>query len=169
MARWKLDEAHYIDALPPDLDAVEWEYKEQNRVNGREKRIRHKVPFYCEADIIVARSGSEKKDDYIYDGPPTPAMTPLDDEARAISDEHRASWIHPIESLPGQGYADSVLAALEKQLTAISSKIGPTAPVAIPAGSVSREEFDELRDQLAGLMAQNAELKSKSKGKDNIL
>ena len=167
MARWKLDEAHYIDALPPDLDAVEWEYKEQNRVNGREKRIRHKVPFYCEADIVVARTGSEKKDDYIYDGPPTPAMTPLDDEARKISDEHRANWIHPIESLPGQGYADSVLAALEKQLVALSSKIQPAA---IPVGSVSREEFDELRDQLAALMAQNAELKApKGKGKDNIL
>lgn len=165
MARWKLDEAHYIDALPPDLDAVEWEYKEQNRVNGREKRIRHKVPLYCEADVVVARTGSEKKDDYIYDGPPTPAMTPLDDEARKISDEYRGNWIHPIESLPGQGYADSVLAALEKQLVAIQSKL---TPVAIPAGSVSREEFDELRNQLAGLMAQNAELKA-PKGKDNIL
>ena len=35
MARWKLTEAHYLFGYPPDLEEVEWEYKEVDRLTGR--------------------------------------------------------------------------------------------------------------------------------------
>lgn len=160
MARWKLDEAHYLFGYPPDLEdtVVEWEYKETDRINGRERRKRFKVPFYFEAETIVCLEGKGQPTDSIFEGPPTPAMVPLDDEAKAISAQHSKSWIHPIESLPGQGFSASLLSGLERQLNELSSKM--PAPSAAIADGVSKEEFELLKEQFAQLMAQNAELQA---------
>ncbi len=158
MARWRLTEAHYINALPPDLEAVEWEYKEIDRVTGRERRKRFAVPMYCEVDVVVASPGSERDTDFIYDGPPTQAMEPLDEEARTITDKWKGQWVHPIESLPGQSPSASLLSHLEAQLQeAIRS---PQARPLVVEG-VSKEEFELLKEQLAALMAKNAELEAK--------
>lgn len=157
MARWKLTEPHYIYACPPDLEAVEWEYKETDRVTGRERRKRFIVPMYCEVDVVVSRGDTAQPGDYVYEGPPTPSMEPLDAEARGITDEHKAGWKHPIEDLPGQGFSASLLGALEAQVQ--EAIRNPKAP-AIAVGGVSKEDFEELKNQLAALMAKNAELEA---------
>lgn len=156
MARWQLDEAHYLFGRPPDLEETEWEYKETDRINGRERRKRFKVPCYFEAETIVCLEGKGLPTDWIFEGPPTPAMKPLDDEAKAISAKHSKAWIHPIESLPGQGFNASLLSSLEQQVAELTSKMPAPAPVA--ESGVSKEEFEALKEQLAQLMAQNAEL-----------
>jgi hypothetical protein len=160
MARWKLTEPHYLYGRPPDLDEVEWEYKETDRVNGRERRKRFKVPFYFEAETIVCLEGKGLASDSVFEGTPTPAMDPLDAEAEAISAQHAASWKHPIESLPGQGFSASLLGSLEKQLAELTSKM-PVPAVTVTESGVSRAEFEALQAQLAELMMQNAELQAK--------
>jgi hypothetical protein len=165
MARWKLNEAHYLFAHAQD-EETEWEYKETDRTTGRERRKRFKVPMYCDVGMVVCYAGSEHADDngafgpITIEGPPTPAMTPLDDEAKALCAEHAPNWVHPIDSLPGQGFSEALLTTLTKQLEAAMSK-GPTIGAATPVGGVSREEFEALQAQLAALMAQNAELQTK--------
>ena len=161
MARWKLQEAHYLFGRPPDLDEVEWEYKETDRVNGRERRKRFKVPFYFDAETIVCLEGKGLPTDSIFEGTPTPAMEPLDEEAKALSATHAGSWQHPIESLPGQGFTASLLGSLEKQVAELASKMPHPSPVV--ASGVSKEEFEALKEQLAQLMAQNAELMAAKK------
>jgi hypothetical protein len=142
------------------LEAVEWEYKETDRVSGRERRKRYGVQMYCEPETIVSRGESAQAGDFVYEGPPTPSMEPLDAEARAITNEHKASWNHPIESLPGQGFSASLLGALEAQVQ--EAIRNPKAPP-LGVGGVSKEEFELLKEQLAELMAKNAELVSTKK------
>ncbi len=163
MARWKLNEPHYLLGYPPDLpDGVEWEYKETDRINGRERRKRFKVPFYFDNETIVCHEGKGLPTDFVFEGDPTPAMEPIDDEAKALSAKHAKSWIHPIESLPGQGFTASLLGGLEKQLAELSAKM-PVPATTVTESGVSRIEFEALQAQLAELMAQNAELQAVKK------
>lgn len=170
MARWRLSEDHYLHAQVYG-EANEWEYKETDRETGREIRKRFKVPFFAGREMIVCYAGSERDGDNGRLGPiviecsPTPAMTPLDDEAKEISAQYEKSWQHPIESLPGQGFNDALLTTLTKQLEAIMAN-GPAVPVA--STGVSREEFEVLQRQLAELMAQNAELAATKPGKRKV-
>ena len=170
MARWRLTQPHYIHAKMFGQDN-EWEYKETDRVTGRESRKRFVVPLYCESGWIVCREGSEQQNDNVgpdgkgvgsitFDGPPTPAMEPLDAEAQAINAEHAHEWIHPIDSLPGTFSSADLLTMLQKQV-ANAASITPPAPVV--AQGVSKEEFEALKEQLAQLMAQNAELMARPK------
>lgn len=166
MARWRLNEPHYLFGYPPDLsdEGVEWEYKETDRINGRERRKRFKVPFYFERETEVCWEGKGRREDFVFEGPPTPSMEPLDDEAREISASYSSQWQHPIESLPGQGYSDALLGALTAQLDRLAST---TSPSPVASNAVSREEFDRLANQLAEVMAKNAELEAKPKAVGN--
>lgn len=102
MARWRLTEAHYINAKL-DGDKVEWEYTEIDRTTGKQGRKRFVVQLYIEAETIVCLEGKGQRGDITIEGPPTPAMEPLDDEAEAISKEMEPQWRHPIDTLPAQG------------------------------------------------------------------
>lgn len=161
MARWELMEDHYLFGHPPDLEECEWEYKETERLSGRERRKRFKVPFYFDKGTIVCYDGKGQPGDFTFEGPPGPNMKPLDDEARAISQPYhdRGDWKMPMgeEAFPGQGYTESVLQALTRQLEKAALN-QPTAPISVDS-SVSREEFNKLQEQLAQLIAQNAELR----------
>jgi hypothetical protein len=160
MARWKLSEPHYIDALPPDLDAVEWEYRETDRQTGRERRVRYKVPMYCERDVILSRPGTAQNGDYIYHGDPTPAMTPIDDEARTITDEASKTWPKVVDNfVVGQNFSEALFDMLQKQFSAAASGAKPEPVI---ASGVSRAEFDALQKQLEQLMVQNSELAEKA-------
>ena len=158
MARWKLNEAHYLFGYPPDLaeEGTQWEYKETDRISGRERRKRFKVPFYFPADTVVCQEGKGQKDDFVFEGDPTPAMEPIDAEARAISEELRPNWKDPMgeEVFPGQGIGDAIALGFEKQIEKLLSL---KAPAPVSTSGVSREEFDALRAQLAEMMAQKAE------------
>jgi hypothetical protein len=170
MARWKLTEDHYIFAKVFN-EETEWEYKETDRITGRERRRRFKVPLYCNAGSVVAHEGSEQEHDnlgpggkgigpIVFEGKPTPSMLPIDDEAKRISAELAKSWEHPIESLPGQGFGQELLASLQKEFAAAAAKT--PAPIVVAEG-VSKEEFEEMKLQLAALMAKNAELEATKK------
>lgn len=160
MARWKLRIAHYLNGRFPDMDATEWEYKETDRVTGREHRKRFKVPAYFEAGTIVCHEGRGLETDCVFEGDPGPEMVPLDDEAKALSAALEHKWKHAIEDLPGQGFTASLLSNLEKQLSEIALA-KPVQPVVAPTGGVSKEDFEKLQEQFAALMAKNAELEER--------
>lgn len=166
MARWRLTQSHYLEIESLDDQPVEWEYKEIDQNTGRSRSKRFNVPFLLDildvkgcwndqSGIIVSNGNNPGPRDYIFNGDPTPEMEPLDEEAQQITDACAANWVHPIDSLPGQGYTQSLLAGLEKQLSAIALS---TKPVAISENSVSKEDFEELKAQIKALMAKNAEL-----------
>lgn len=157
MARWRLTEPHYINGHYPGMDVTEWEYKEIDRENGREIRKRFKVPAYFDRDQIVCHEGKGQRTDCVFEGDPTPSMEPLDDEAREITEACRPTWgEHAIESLPGQGFTETLLQHFQRKLDEVAAKGAP-----VVASGVSKEEFDTMKAQLAELMAQNAELKEK--------
>lgn len=163
MARWRLMSAHYLQ-----VPGTEWEYKETDRVSGKQGRKVYIVPAYLNpndapdhnypGEIIVCHSGKGQSRDIEFIGPPTPDMEPLDDEATALSDAMRPLWNHPINSLPGQGFSDSLLASFEKQLTEIMNK--SAKPI---IGGVDPTAFAELQVQVQVLMARNAELESRGR------
>lgn len=169
MARWRLTQSHYLEIESLDDMPVEWEYKEIDQNTGRTRAKRFNVPFFMDINdqkgcwndqsgIVVSNGAGALPMDYIFRGDPTPEMFPLDSEAQAISKACEPNWVHPIESLPGQGYTQSLLAGLEKQL----SEIAMRKPIAISENSVNKDEFDEMKKQMAMLMERNAALEGKA-------
>jgi hypothetical protein len=164
MARWKLIEPHYLNAI--HKDQVEWERKETDQITGRQARIVYKVPRYLDpkdpADftskdegIIVCHEGKGQPRDIVFEGPPTPSMEPLDDEAQAISDAERPGWHDPINEFSGISFGDRLIMNMQEQIAEIKANQAPTIA---PASGVSREEFDALQAKLAEVMNQNAKL-----------
>ena len=165
MARWKLLEDHYLNGYPPGMDHEEvvWEYKELDRLTGREKRKRFPVPYFFpraiidregfEKETFVCHEGKGREGDWVFFGQPTLSMQPLDREAEELS--AKLSHVHPIDSLPGN-FSASLLNYFEGEVAAASSRMPGPGPVA--QSGVSKAEFDELKQQLIQLMSQNAEL-----------
>jgi hypothetical protein len=140
MARWKLLAGHYLNVSGDH--AVTWEYKETNRNTGKQEMKRFPVPMYLnpnessdqnyrdnfgEGEIIVSNGDNPGPKDYIFSGPPTPDMLPLDEDAKRISASYADRWKHPIESLPGT-YSQSVLNRLESELAEATSKTTQNIP-----------------------------------------
>ena len=129
MARWKVTAKHYIHATQYG-QPTEWERQETNTDTGRLFRKAYKVPMYIDPEdkfcinkhegiCVVARPGSEKPGDILFEGPPTMDMEPLDDEARAETEAEKHKWVDPINSLPaaiGEDFGRSLLEALSAQL-----------------------------------------------------
>lgn len=105
MARWQLTEPHYLNTLDS-----KWEFETKNRTTGRSERKQFKVPTHLDPNIegdwnyqdrignnlvdgriIVCYEGKGEPKDIIFEGPPTPGMLPLDDEAKEIS--AKFDWI----------------------------------------------------------------------------
>lgn len=169
MARWQLKQAHYLN-----VPGTEWEYKEQNRETGRQARKVYHVPLFLNPDdpadhnyrqdemIVVCHEGEGMPKDLVFVGPPTPDMEPLDEEAEAITEAERPNWIHPIESLPGQGYGDALLADFQKQLASAIAGAQAAAPAnAVSVAGISAEAFAKLQEQVAALAKQNEDLTAK--------
>lgn len=164
MARWRLTAAHYLA-----VEGTKYIYEETSRDTGEINRQEFAVPRLLDpedpraarshGDCIVSRREGAQRGDWIYDGPPTPDMEPLDAEAEAITEEYRANWINPIDELPdGESYAEALLRGLEQKLTAALAGSGR---VIEPSGAgVSPEDFKALQEQVAALMARNAELEA---------
>jgi hypothetical protein len=113
MARFRLTAPHYIRLAEPTY----WEAKEQDNTTNRMVRKQYEVPSYLNSEdlsscnypgeIIV----STKKDpayprDFVFLGPPTRDMEPLDDEAKKML--AKLDYDHPIEGLPANFDADTV-------------------------------------------------------------
>lgn len=159
MARWRLIESHYLP-----VPGTEYDYKETSEATGKSKRVIFEVPMLLNTndasdhnypgEIIVAHGDAKHEPrDIIFVGPPTPAMEPLDDEAKAISESLQASWIPPVESLPANGGALSgeAMAMMKEFASMIGEKINPAAATVVP--SVSIEEFNALKAQMAEMAA----------------
>lgn len=167
MAKWRLRSAHYLS-----VPGTEWEYKETTR-EGRQHKMVLPVPMYldpkdpsvCNRDgdcIVTHGSARNHSGEYQFVGSPTPEMEPLDDEAEAISASYRSQWAHPIDSLPSNvDYSASLIASFERQMTALIQN-KQAEPVSISEASVSKEDFLKLQEQVAVLMARNAELETKA-------
>jgi hypothetical protein len=136
MARWRLTEPHYLNT-----PGTVWEQKETDRFTGKQVRKTYPVPQHLdpknESDwnykfgsdegegIVVCYEGKGKPRDIVFVGPPTPAMEPLDDEARDISDGERPNWKHPIEDMSDRSYSEGLLDMLQAQFAEASSRSAP--------------------------------------------
>lgn len=167
MARWRLTQPHYLN-----VPGTEWEYKETNRVSGKQATKRFPVPLYLDPEdvseqtppnsgmiVVTDKANRAFPHDIVFVGPPTPDMDPLDEEAEAISEAESKKWVHPIDSLPGN-YSASLLTAFEAQLAELMSKQPVRTQLPQPSAGVSKEDFDALQSQVAQLMARNAELEA---------
>lgn len=168
MARWKLTDAHYLA-----VEGTEWEYKEQNRETGRQARKVYEVPLHLdpknpadhnyprdEAIIVTDKFDPAYPRDYVFRGPPTPDMEPLDDKAQAVSDAERKNWIHPIEAL-NMTYSESRLSEFERGIAELLAKGIPKmshAPQTTSLSGIDPEAFEKLQQQVATLMERNAQL-----------
>ena len=174
MARWRLTTGHYLN-----VPGTEWEYKESDRETGRSARKVFEVPLYLHPDSKADQNYPEQdmiavsnkfdpnfRRDYVFAGPPTPDMDPLDDEAREISQgfRDRGEWKHPIETLD-MNYSQSVLSDFERQIAQIVANNVPKAQPVVMASenAVSAEDFKKLQEQVAALMNRNAQLEEQVK------
>lgn len=175
MARWELMQPHYLNVESLDGQPVEWTYEETNRDTGRRAVRRFPVPHLLDpknpvdynypGQIIVCHAGKGQPRDYVFSGPPTAEMEPLDDEAREISRAEQPKWVNPMGegAFPGQGnYNDALLNTLTRQLEAIINKQG--IPQAVPNQAIPGGEVDALRQMVSALQAQVAELIAKQEG-----
>lgn len=168
MARWRLTAAHYLNI------GEEWEYEETDQITGRRVRTKFKVPTLLdpkdgsrwtnrEGDIVVCLPGQGHKTDYEIQGGPTPDMEPVDEEAEAITAKLRPRWESGPDT-PGQDFGERLIMKMQEQIDAIAS--GRVTPMAVAASvsenAVTREEFAALQEQLAMLMARNAELEAET-------
>lgn len=127
MARWRLLQPHYLKTE----DEI-YEYKETNRDTGRQATKKYEVPRLfdpnnpadCDrnGECIVCHKGKGQRGDFVFFGPPTPDMEPLDDEAKKISAEWEKKWERPIESLPGD-FSQSLISEFEKKMLEAAVKV----------------------------------------------
>lgn len=156
MARWELTDKHYIHGNWPGEDKNSWQFTETNMETGRVARKLFTVPAFLEKGIIVSQ-GERHPREFEFLGPPTPEMLPLDDDAEAISAQHRSKWMAPMDGFPTQGpggFNDAVLQRLTDALDNISRNQPIQQQTAVPVGSVSRAEFELLQAQLLEVQAQ---------------
>lgn len=167
MAKWKLTAAHYIN-----VPGTEYEYKEVDRTSGKQAKQVFEVPLLldpkdpscCNRDgeCIVVQNERAGPSEYIFVGDPTPDMEPLNEEAEAISAQHRSRWVKPIDSLPANGddYGSALIKMFERQMSELMRNGAAQPAQPISANTVSVDDFKALQEQVAALMAQNAELKA---------
>lgn len=156
MARWELTDDHYIHGHFPGEDATAWQFSETNMETGRVARKLFTVPAWLAKGTIVSQNERNSRV-FEFLGPPTPEMLPLDDEAEAISAAERPKWTMPMEGFPSQGpggFNNDILQRLTEALDNISRNQPIQSQTAIPAGSVSRAEFELLQAQLLEVQAQ---------------
>ncbi len=170
MARWKLTAKHYLN-----VPGTFWRHEETSRDTGERVEHMYPVPKHLDPDdpkqqnrqgeVIVCLEGKGERGDITFIGKPTPDMEPIDDEAEAISAAERPKWQHPIETLPMNGdFSQSLFTMLQQKLDA-AAVAQPTQ--AISAG-VDPEAFALMQDQLAQLMARNAELEEAASAKPKV-
>jgi hypothetical protein len=171
MARWKLTDAHYLN-----VPNIEWEYKESDRETGRQARKIYHVPLYLnpknredwnypqdEAIIVTNKEDRAHPRDIFFEGPPTPDMEPLDDEAEKISKGYhdRGEWKHPIEAM-NMTYSQSMLSEFEMKIAQHLAGVAQQQPPNVSTKGVDPAEFAKMQEQLAELMEQNMKLKEQA-------
>jgi hypothetical protein len=161
--RWRLTSAHHlsIDVLP-DGTKVEWEHKETSRESGRAVRKLFAVPMFLEPkdaadhnyprEIIVAHAvegAHNLRQDYIFRGPPTPEMEPLNEAAEILSEQWKHKWNNPVESLPANGGMTPAETVFMTKMMEAFERIAPMR--AEPKADAN--EVEDLKDRIAKLEA----------------
>ena len=181
MARWKLTQKHYLN-----VPGTEWTYTESPMGSRRQIRRVFQVPRYLDPEdpadcnynpnglprrtidgdrgdpreIIVCHRDKGQADDIVFTGPPTLDMTPLDDEAREISEEMSKSWGRQFLGIDSEGgYAGALLLEMTQSLSTIGTHM------ARPSGYVPNEEAAALAksqaEQITKLIEMNMALIAK--------
>lgn len=168
MANWRLTSAHYLN-----VEGIEWDYAEQDQQTRRMKRVRFAVPLHLDPRdssdwtdkanewIVVSDGNAPMPRAIVFAGDPTPDMEPLDADAERIMAVWHKKWdgAHPIESLPGQGYSQSLLTKFQDEVNAKLSAMGGQYPGADQyAKGVDPTAFEALQSQVAELAKQNSQL-----------
>lgn len=129
MARWKLVAPHYLVTTSPS----QWEHVEQR--GGKQIRLRFDVPTLLDpadpsswtrrwggrddgdGEIIVCLGSGESSDIVLpSEASITPDMTPIDDEAKAISAKYETHWSYKpdtAENTFSQSLVDNLQAQFE--------------------------------------------------------
>lgn len=130
MARWKVTAKHYIHGEQFG-QPTEWERQEMNTATGRMFRKTLRVPMYIDPEdpvcinksegfcVVALRGGFAHPGDIIIEGPPTPDMEPLDEEAFKITEAEKPKWKNPIDGLEptiGEDFGKRLLDMFERQL-----------------------------------------------------
>lgn len=136
MARWQLTEPHYLNTKD-----TKWEFETKNRTTGRSERKQFNVPTHLDPNIesdwnyqdrignniidgkiLVCYEGKGEPKDIVFEGPPTPGMLPIDDEAKEISSKF--DWI-PTKGLDENSqfnsFAQQTLIKLTEELKSTAS------------------------------------------------
>jgi len=110
---------------------------------------------FAEGAIVVAHAdGKHESRDIIFEGPPTPGMEPIDDEAKELS--AGIKWRDPMDSAYTEmSFAEKMLADLQGQMAEALTQVG--AVRAAPADAVI-SEMRETMNMMAQLMTQNTQL-----------
>ena len=167
MARWQLTEPHYLN-----VPGTMWEQVTTDRVTQRPVRKQFPVPMFLDpriqtdwnynidggrprkddmdGQIIIAYAGKGLPNDIIFEGPPSPGMLPLDDEARAISGQY--SWT-PTQDVTEEAQRASNQA---KILDGLIQRLAD-ANVA-PVGGAVPPGFEKLMESMAAMMQQQTQL-----------
>jgi|SRR5215469_4622785 len=145
MARWKLTQKHYLN-----VPGTEWTYVESPMGSRRQIRRVYAVPRYLDpedpadcnynpgglprrtidgdrgdpGEIIVCHRDHGEPNDIIFTGPPTLDMTPLDDEARALTEEMSKQWGRQFFGADSEGgYAQALLMEMTASFSTLSANI----------------------------------------------
>jgi hypothetical protein len=163
--------AHYLNVpVLPDGTRVEWEHKETSMANGRSVRKLFQIPIVLNpgdsadcnypGEIIVAHDvegARVPRQDYIFIGPPTPDMEPLNEEAEAITERLREGWIqNNIDPMSATGMAQAGrLNSLEQSFLDAMTKVytANAGQMPQPNTAVATSDYEEMKERVAKLEA----------------
>jgi hypothetical protein len=170
MARWQLLEPHYLFLK----NSSKWEYMETDRATGKQIRKQYDVPTYfhheAESDwteftltsngaraggiVVVSDGHNAKPSDVVFRGAPTPAMLPLDDEAKAITAKYINKWGLPDKMFdmnePGE-YSVKLADYFVQQQDKVNMKIQQLA-------EQNTQGFGDFMKTMTALMTQNQKI-----------
>jgi len=163
MARWKLMTSHYLNVI-----GEEWEYTEQDRATGRPKRVKFSVPRLLdvndpscwtnkwgnasneEGEIIVCHEGKGESRDIVFFGDPTPDMSPIDEEAIAISASFEDIWKYKPDSVVAD-HSQSLIDRFQLEMAELKSK-----PAEVPGLADLTVAIGRLAEQSQAAISQLA-------------
>ena len=150
MARWKLTEKAYLR-----VPGTEYDYKETDETTGASNRVIFKVPRYLDPEdkrlarspegLVCAYAGSEKKGDWVFEGPPIMGMEPLDAEAEALTAEMQESW--------GGQFIGNDMDSSQQLVKMMADTLSSFKATSGPSSSVPPAEVLDLKKQVEELTA----------------
>lgn len=165
--QWRLRQPHYLN-----VPGTQWEQTEVSRETGKQHRQSYAVPMLlnpndaadCDrnGEIIVYKMVEGGKPPrgqaHEFIGDPTPEMEPMNEEAEAISATFAEKWgkaFDTFQTADGGDFTERLLSGIQRALDKATINNGGI-PQAKALPTVSIEEFDALKEQLADLQSKLA-------------